>query len=141
MLFGQDYKKEFESQDSIELDTITDLVIIQAKTDAKKKNDIENGYYKVLGVDAYNDFYLIFVVKDSVRSTIFSKKCLPIRGQQITIDSTYYFELLCKDTLDNGTCLTPIPHVTYFGKYSGYELGKLTIAKNLCGLCIKKRGY
>jgi len=119
-------------------DTIQDLVIIHSEMRGQTNKEIERGYYKVLKIDAFNNFYLIFIEKNNVKSTIYSEKSIVVKGQKIEVDSTYFFELSCKDTLSNGTCLIPIANVTYFDKYSGYELGKLNLAKNLCGLIITR---
>lgn len=137
VLFGQ----EIDCKKTSKTDTINDLVIAHADILGQTNRDVEKGIYKVLRIDVFNNFYLIFIQKDSVKSTIYSEKCIDIKGQKISLDSTYYFELTCKDTLYNGQCLPIIPDVTYFEKYKGYELGKLNIAKNLCGLfLIKTKG-
>lgn len=117
-------------------DTIPELLVIHSEMRGQTSKDVERGFYKVLKIDTLSSFYLIFVERDKARSTIYSEKSINVKGQEIKIDSTYYFELSCKDTLYNGVCLIPVANVTYFGKYLGDELGKLSKAKNLYGLTI-----
>mgnify|MGYP000681124291 CR=1 FL=1 len=134
VLFGQTLQKENDCKKINKSDTINDLVTVHADLSGQTNRDIEKGIYKVIKIDVFSNFYLVFIEKKGIKSTIYSEKSIDIKGQKISLDSTYYFELTCKDTLYNGRCLPIIPDVTYFEKYKGYELGKLNIAKNLCGL-------
>ena len=137
VLFGQTLQKEVGCKKTVKSDTI-DYLIIHAVLSGQKSRDIEKGVYKVLKIDKFNNFYLVFIEKNGIKSTIYSKKGIDMKGQKISIDSTYYFELTCKDTFYNGQCLPIISDVTYFDKYKGTELGKLNIAINLYGLFIKE---
>jgi hypothetical protein len=134
VLFGQTLQKEIDCKKTTKPDTINDLVTVHAALSGQTNRDIEKGIYKVLKIDVFSNYYLIFIEKKGIKSTIYSEKSIDIKGQKISLDSTYYFELTCKDTLYNGQCFPIIPDVTYFGKYKGYELGKLNIAENLYGL-------
>ena len=138
VLFGQILQNGISCKKIAKSDTINDLVIGHNVLSNLTNRDIEKGIYKVLRIDELNNFYLVFIEKNGIISTIYSEKSIYIKGQKISIDRTYYFELTCKDTLYNGQCLPIIPDVTYFEKYKGYELGKLNIAINLFGLFLKE---
>jgi hypothetical protein len=106
-----------------------------------KSTDIISGFYKVIDIDTFFDFYLIFIEDGTGINTIYSEKCLQIDRQNIEIGNTYYFEMSCKNVLNNGYCIPLFADVTYFGKYKGSDLGKLYITNQLCGLtlvCNKK---
>lgn len=102
-------------------------------------NETEVGFYVVKKIDVFDDFYLIFIEGEDTKRTIYSEKNIKIKGIELKVDSVFYFELICKDTLDNGMCVATLPNVTYFGKYQGYELGSLKIEKNLNGLILRER--
>jgi hypothetical protein len=136
LLTGQtDVSKCYNGENS-KTDSLSDIIVLHTELSGQTNKDIERGYYKVLNIDNFNNFYLVFVEKDKIKSTIYSEKCIGIKGQKLEVDSIYYFELTCKDTIYDGTCLPTLPDVTYFEKYLGYELGELNKAKNLCGLYI-----
>jgi hypothetical protein len=116
-------------------DTI-DVVVLNIEKQAQIKNKEKSSLCKVLKIDDIGDCYLIFIEKGNTKATIYSKKRIGVNGRKLEIDSTYYFELVCKDTLYNGSCLHTVPNVTYFGKYLGSELGELYVAKNLYGLIL-----
>jgi len=111
-------------------------LVINVKMQGQTTKEIERGYYKVFKIDTFPKFYLIFVENNVNRNTIYSEKSTLVKGQRVNVDSTYFFELSCKDTLWNGTCIPTKADITYFGKYLGFELGKLSTAKNLIGLII-----
>jgi hypothetical protein len=137
VMFGQtNQHKECRDSKVSKTDTISDLVIIHSAMPKQNIRKEERGLYKVIDIDTFNDFHLIFIEKDNLRSAIYSEKSIVVNGQKLEVDSVYFFELTCKDTLYNGMCITPIADVTYFDKYLGHELGKLNIAKNLIGLII-----
>jgi hypothetical protein len=118
-----------------ELDTSI-LVITLDTSGLSKSTDIISGFYKVIDIDTFFDFYLIFIEDGTEINTIYSEKCLQIDRQNIEIGNTYYFEMICKNVLSNGYCMPLFPDVTYFGKYKGYDLGKLYITNQLCGLTL-----
>ena len=96
----------------------------------------ENGFYTVKKIDSFSDFYLIFIEKNKCLNTIYSEKFILTSGKKIEVGGSYYFELFCKNKFDIGVCIHPVADITYFGKYKGFELGRLYIAKNLCGLTL-----
>lgn len=120
-------------------DSLQDLITIHAEMPKQTNKEKDRGYYKVLKIDILPEFYLIFLEKDDTRYTIYSKKSIIEKGKKVEVEGTYFFELSCKDTLSNGVCMPPIANVTYFGKYLGSDLGKLSISKNLIGLIISDR--
>ena len=124
-----------EAKDTIP-GTDSNIIIIKAKNSGLTKEDIQTGFYKVVKIDSFSSFYLIFIEKDMNINTIYSEKLPLMTGQKLEVDSMYYFELICKNYFENGICYHPVDNITYFGKYKGYELGKLYIAKNLNGLAI-----
>ena len=133
-LSGQPLYDTWRSGNEIRNDTIISKVVINVESTRIKNTAC--GFYKVIRIDSLSNFYLIFVEKDNVKSTIYSQRCMINKGQKLKVNEEYYFELRCKDTLQNGTCLTPIQDITYFGKYKGYELGNLFITNDLCGIYI-----
>jgi len=104
---------------------------------AQTKNNTE--YYKVHRIYAADNYYLIFLRKDNEKYTVYSEKGLTIDGQKVVQDSSYYFDLIpVTDTFTNGKSMVPMNYmdITYFGHFTGDEIGKLCIAKNLVGLVI-----
>ena len=139
IMFGQTNKSKHDIVNNP--DSTLDVVIVHSEMKGETNKEITRGFFKVLKVDTFNTFYLIFLERNNTRSTIYSVKSINETGTKIEVDRTYFFELICKDTLYNGTCISPIANVTYFGKYSGYELGKTYLAKNLNGLIITDSVY
>jgi hypothetical protein len=120
-------------------DSLLDVIAMPFKMYRKTNKVAEKGSYKVSKIDILPESYLIFVEKNDTRYTIYSEKSIITKGIKVEVDSTYFFELMCNDTLPNGICIPSVPHVTYFGKYLGSEIGKLSTAKNLIGLIIPER--
>ncbi len=95
--------------------------------------------FKVCRIYTAEDYHLVFLKKDSVKYTIYSKKSIAVKGQEVKQDSSYYFDLIpVVDTLTNGKSMVPMNYmdITYFGHFTGDEIGKLCTAKNLVGLII-----
>jgi len=104
---------------------------------AQTKNNTE--YYKVYRIYAADNYYLIFLRKDNEKYTIYSEKGITVDGQKVVQDSLYYFDLMpVTDTLTNGKSMIPMNYmdITYFGHFTGDEIGKLCTAKNLVGIVI-----
>lgn len=95
--------------------------------------------FRVHRIYTAEDYYLVFLRKYGERFTIYSKKSIDVKGQRIKQDSSYYFDLIpVVDTLTNGKSMVPMNYmdITYFGHFTGDEIGKLCTAKNLVGLII-----
>ena len=104
---------------------------------AQTENNTE--YYKVHRIYTADDYYLIFLRKGNEKYTIYSEKGITVDGQKVVQDSSYYFELIpVADTLANGKSMVPMNYmdITYFGHFTGDEIGKLCTTKNLVGLVI-----
>ncbi|KXX68920.1 hypothetical protein [Flammeovirga sp. SJP92] len=128
-----------------QIDAVSDSLdgVITTSIDASQfkfqhSQEIEEGFYEVIKIDELSDFYLVFIQKDSLKRTIHSEKKPFRKGEQLKEGNRYFFKLSCKDTLRNGLCVPTIPHVTYFNKYIGHEIGQLMVAENLVGLSLKE---
>lgn len=99
--------------------------------------EIARGCYSVCRIDSIQEFYLIFIEKNYERYTIYSKKDEAVKGEKIKVGNSYFFELY-QDTFLNGESIIPMNYmdITYFGKYSGREIGRLCTTNNLRGLII-----
>lgn len=89
--------------------------------------------YKVCKIWEADSYYLIFLRKDNHKYTIFSKKEIVLRGEEIKIDNIYKFDLIpVKDTL------SPINYLDYrrFPQFSNDEIGMLCHARNLIGITL-----
>lgn len=137
LVYGQGKNARCNYDTTSKSDAESSVIELYSEISGKTNKDKECGYYTILKIDNLDDFYLIFIEKNKTKGTIYSEKCISPVGRKLEVDSTYYLELTCKDTLYNGVCWMPVTNVTYFGKYLGYDLRKLYIARGLCGLYLE----